>query len=97
MGMDESVGGLQGLTLSRIVSVSTVRKHLVCVHAFKDLNGSDCSTPHAWWTVHSSFNLHGNWEEGFTVCALCYSTNNTLCALCAPVTDYKQVGVLVSF
>lgn len=60
----------------------------------------DCSTPHSWWTVHSSSNLHGDREAGwdwFTVCALCYSTNNTLCALGVMVTDYMEVGVLVSF
>lgn len=40
----------------------------------------------SWWTVHSSSNLHEDCEGGqewFTVCALCYSTNNPLCTLCA--------------
>lgn len=36
-------------------------------------------------------------KEWFTVGALCYSTNNTICILCAMVLDYGEVTVLMNF
>lgn len=51
--------------------------------------------------MDSTFNpyLYGNLEreqECFTVCALCYSSNNTPCIICAVVTEYVEVGILGS-
>lgn len=82
--------------------------HLIGIVYFNPPKRSTCRPEAAKWSWTNLYHTPGGqyiqplpvWksreQECFTVCALCYSSNNTLCIICAVVTEYVEVGILGS-